>query len=196
MCADKRSGQSYVCFCMRPGARTPEEVETLLEEAFVVRDRDALAQQFEDGAVLVAGGGLQEARGGSQIARFATAMWERDRTYLADPRPVLQSRDTALVVAERAINVLRRGSDAHGATRSRSWTPTTRPRRRSDDAAETGPGGLLEGDATFEVGNTPRSSSTRAITSTATRRPAPLHGRGGRLPAAVHPHPRRIRGPG
>jgi ketosteroid isomerase-like protein len=96
---------------MRPGARTPEELETLLEDAYVVRDRDALAQLFEDGAVLVAGSGRPEARAGSQIARFATAMWERDRTYLADPRRVLQARDTALVVAERAINVLRRGSD-------------------------------------------------------------------------------------
>jgi len=96
---------------MRPGARTPEELETLFEDAFVVRDRDALAQLFEHGAVLAAGGGPQEARGAAQIARFATAMWERDRTYLADPRRVLQARDTALVVAERAINVLRRGSD-------------------------------------------------------------------------------------
>ena len=109
--ADKRSGQSYVRFCMRPGARTPEELETLFEDAFVVRDRDALAQLFEDGAVLVSDSGPQEARGAAQIARLATAMWERDRTYLADPRRVLQARDTALVVAERAINVLRRGSD-------------------------------------------------------------------------------------
>jgi ketosteroid isomerase-like protein len=96
---------------MRPGARTPEELETLFEDAFVVRDLDALARLFEDGAVLVAGGGPQEARGAAHIARFATAMWECDRTYLADPRRVLQARDTALVVAERAINVLRRGSD-------------------------------------------------------------------------------------
>ena len=108
---DKRPGQGYVRFCMRPGARTPEELETLFEDAFVVRDSDALAQLFEDAAVLVAGGGPEEARGGEEIARFATAMWERDRTYLADPRRVLQARDTALVVAERGINVLRRGSD-------------------------------------------------------------------------------------
>lgn len=96
---------------MRPGARTPEELETLFEDAFVVRDRDALAQLFEDGAVLAADGGHQEARGAAQIARFATAMWERERTYLADPRRVLQARDTALVVAARAVNVLRRGGD-------------------------------------------------------------------------------------
>jgi ketosteroid isomerase-like protein len=96
---------------MRPGARTPEELETLFEDAFVIRDREALAQLFEEGAVLVAGDGLQEARGGVEIARFATAMWEGDRTYIADPRRVLQARDTALVVAERSINVVRRGSD-------------------------------------------------------------------------------------
>lgn len=96
---------------MRPGARTPEELETLFEDAFVIRDRGALTQLFEDGAVLVAGDGSPEARGGEDIARLATAMWENDRTYLADPRRVLQARDTALVVADRGINVLRRGSD-------------------------------------------------------------------------------------
>ena len=96
---------------MRPGARTPEELETLFEDAFVIRDSDALAQLFDDGAVLVAGGGPEEAHGAEEIARFATAMWQRDRTYLADPRRVLQARDTALVVADRGINVLRRGSD-------------------------------------------------------------------------------------
>lgn len=96
---------------MRPGARTPEELETLFEDAFVIRDREALAQLFENGAVLVAGDGPQEARGAEEIARSAAAMWERGRQYLADPRRVLQARDTALVVAEQGINVVRRGSD-------------------------------------------------------------------------------------
>lgn len=77
----------------------------------MIRDRAALAQLFEEGAVLVAGDGLQEARGGNEIGRSAAALWERDRTYLAAPRRVLQARDTALVVAERSINVVRRGSD-------------------------------------------------------------------------------------
>jgi ketosteroid isomerase-like protein len=94
---------------MGAGARSPEELETLLEDAFVVRDRGALARLFEDGAVLM--DGSREARGGEQIARFAMAMWERDRTYLADPRQILQARDTALVVADRGINVVRRDSD-------------------------------------------------------------------------------------
>jgi hypothetical protein len=96
---------------MRPGARTPEELETLFEDTFVTHDGEALAQLFEDCAVLLATDDSREARGGVQIAELATTMWERGRTYLADPRRVLQARDTALVVADRGINVVRRGSD-------------------------------------------------------------------------------------
>ncbi len=96
---------------MRTGARTPEELETLFEDAFVIRDREALTQLFEEGAVIAAADGRRGARGGEEIARFATAMWRRDRTYLAEPRRILQARDTALVVADRGINVVRRGSD-------------------------------------------------------------------------------------
>jgi hypothetical protein len=95
---------------MKRGARTPEELETLLEDAFVTRDRAALTQLFENGAVLV-GGNVREARGEEEIAQFATALWDRDRTYVADPGRVLQARDIALVVADGGINVARRGSD-------------------------------------------------------------------------------------
>jgi hypothetical protein len=90
------------------GARTPEELETLLEDAFVLHDPHALAQLFQPGAMLVAGGGLPEARGRRQIARAAAQLWDSGRLYLADPQRVLQVRDTALVLAGRAINVVRR----------------------------------------------------------------------------------------
>ena len=83
----------------------------MLEDAFVTRDRDALAELFAEEAVLVAGDGRREARGGEEIARFAEAMWQADRTYVAEPQRVLQARDTALVVADRSINVVRRGAD-------------------------------------------------------------------------------------
>ena len=96
---------------MRSGASTPEELETLFEDALLTRDREALIELFEDGAVLVAGDGQQQARGGEEIAWFANGMWEDDQTYVAEPRRVVQARDTALVVAERSINVARRGSD-------------------------------------------------------------------------------------
>src|ERR671915_1079680 len=96
---------------MRPEARTPEELETLFEDTFVTRDGAALARLFEDGAVLLTRDGSMEARGGGRIAELAAAMWERGCTYLADPQRVLQARDTALVVADCGINVVRRGSD-------------------------------------------------------------------------------------
>jgi hypothetical protein len=96
---------------MSPGAQTPEELETLLEDAFVVRDGKALARLFEDGAVLGAAREPAEAHGGDQIARFAAALWERDLTYLADPRRVVQARGTALVLGGRGVHVAHRGRD-------------------------------------------------------------------------------------
>jgi hypothetical protein len=96
---------------MRAGARTPEELETLFEDAFVIRDHDALAPLFEDDALLVADGGARQARGGEEIARSATEMWDRNFMYLADPRRVFQAHDTALVIPRRGINVVRRGRD-------------------------------------------------------------------------------------
>ena len=96
---------------MEAGARTPEELETLMEDAFMLHDRQALAQLFHPGAILIADGRLPEARGHRQIARVAAQLWDLDRTYLADPRRVLQARATALVLAGNAINVGRRGTD-------------------------------------------------------------------------------------
>jgi hypothetical protein len=96
---------------MRPGARTPEELETLFEDACVVRDRAAIAELFEDGAVLVMGGTAGEARGAVAIARVAGELWAADVTYLADPQRVLQARDTALVIAQHGVSVVRRGDD-------------------------------------------------------------------------------------
>jgi ketosteroid isomerase-like protein len=91
------------------GARTPEELETMLEDAFVLRDREAVAQLFEERAVLAAAAG--EARGREQIGRLAAAIWQRDHSYLAGSERVLQAGDTALVVARRGINVAGRRSD-------------------------------------------------------------------------------------
>jgi hypothetical protein len=96
---------------VRPGASTPEELESLFEDAFVTRDRDALPLLFDRGAVL-AGFEPMEARGAREIGRRTAAMCDRGYTYIADPQRVLQSRDTTLVIAERAVNVMRRGRDS------------------------------------------------------------------------------------
>ncbi len=95
---------------MSAGARTPEELETLLEDALVIGDSRALAELFEEGAVLLAGD-ERPARGGEEIARLALATWTDDHTYVADPWRVMQARDIALVVGEQGINVVRRGRD-------------------------------------------------------------------------------------
>jgi ketosteroid isomerase-like protein len=94
---------------MRAGAWTPEELEALLEDAFVTRDAEAVSWMFADGGVLVAEG-PHEARG-EEAGRMARALWDREQTYVAEPRRVVQARDIALVVSDRAINVLRRKSD-------------------------------------------------------------------------------------
>ena len=94
---------------MQRGAQTPEELESLFEDAFVVRDTRAVADLFEDGAVLDATAG--EARGGEQIGRLVAAIWDGDYCHLADPVRVVQARDTALVLGPRGVSVVRRRGD-------------------------------------------------------------------------------------
>jgi hypothetical protein len=96
---------------MSTGARTPEELEALFEDACVTRDAQALSAMFADGAVLGLRTEADAARGAAEIGRLAAALWEADWTYVAAPRRVVQARDIALVLADSAINVVRRGSD-------------------------------------------------------------------------------------
>lgn len=95
---------------MNRDARSPEELETLLEDAFVVRDAPAVSRLFLAGGVLAVGG-RREARGAEQIARAAAAMWRAGLTHVAEPRRVVQARDTALVLADGGIGVARRARD-------------------------------------------------------------------------------------
>jgi hypothetical protein len=92
-------------------ARTPEELETLLEDAFVMRDRTEFGALYDEGAVLVARTGGPEARGGAAIGHAVAALWADDFTYVGDPRRVLRARDVALVVGNDGVHVLRRATD-------------------------------------------------------------------------------------
>jgi hypothetical protein len=96
---------------MRPGAQSPEELESLLEDAFLTRDAEAISEMFEEGAVLIAGVRQQEARGGGAIGHLARSLWEGDQTYVAEPRRVVQARGTALVLGGGGVSVVRRGRD-------------------------------------------------------------------------------------
>lgn len=97
------------------GAQTPEELETLFEDAFLLRDVEAVLSLFDDGAILVPATGAREARGSGDIAKAARLMWEQDRIYVASASHVLQARDTALLQTEFATGVMRR--DARGVWR-------------------------------------------------------------------------------
>ena len=84
-------------------AASPTDLETLLEDAFVLRDHDALSRLFEPGAV-VAG------HDGQLVATEAgDAVW-RTRQWTA-PRRIVECAQTALVVGGGAASVLRRGED-------------------------------------------------------------------------------------
>jgi hypothetical protein len=96
---------------MSAGARTPEELETMFEDALVNRDPEVLAELFEEGAVLAVEDNVS-ARGGGEIARLALTIWADDRTFVADPQRILQAREIALVVAETGVNVARRSRDS------------------------------------------------------------------------------------
>jgi hypothetical protein len=94
---------------MPRGAQTPEELETLFEDAFVTRDHVALADLFEDGGVLLAEE-RQEARG-DDIGLLAAALWDGCSTYVADPARVVQARDHG---ADRRRRCDGRGPTRHG----------------------------------------------------------------------------------
>jgi hypothetical protein len=92
---------------MSPKARTPEELDTLLEDVFVVRDAQASADLFEPDAVLAARPDGREARG-SAIGGLLEDLQSGGLVYVAEPQRILRAADTALIVAERAISVARR----------------------------------------------------------------------------------------
>jgi ketosteroid isomerase-like protein len=109
------------------GARTPEELTTQFEDAFMIRDPAALAELFDEAAVLAPSNLGEDVRGSEEIASFAAARWEADRNYIAEVRRVVQAGDTAAVVLDwsltdgraadgtrecgRGVDVLQRGSD-------------------------------------------------------------------------------------
>ena len=79
---------------MNAGGRTPEELDTLLEDALVVRDRARLRSLFCDGAVFASG--PRVSRGGEAIGRAAAELFEGGRTYVAGDGRVLRSRGLAI----------------------------------------------------------------------------------------------------
>jgi hypothetical protein len=94
------------------GARTPEELETLLEDAILLRDVAGLLALFSPYGVLA--GPLEHAQGPVHIAGSARALLSDGWEYVADPTLVVQAHRTALVIGPHALNVARRGHNSLG----------------------------------------------------------------------------------
>ena len=92
------------------GGRTPEELETLLEDALVLGDIQGLLKLFAPRGLLAVPA-TAPAHGAGNIARSARALVSADWAYVADPTLVLQASRTALVVTPQSLNVARRGRD-------------------------------------------------------------------------------------
>jgi hypothetical protein len=100
------------------GASSPEELETMLEDATVLRDLGELAALFVPGAVLHRAGHELPVRGRRGIARMFTEPPDSP-TYVAFPPHVLQRGATALVLTGSAVHVTRRSP--HGWRYLISW---------------------------------------------------------------------------
>ena len=92
------------------GARTPEELEVMFEDALLIGEKEVVAELFDDVAALVIGAELP-VRDGEAIARLALTTWQGSHAYLAGPLYVAQVGEIALILAEEGINVARRSRE-------------------------------------------------------------------------------------
>jgi len=90
---------------MWSAARSPEELERLFEDAWLMRDEELLAALVADGGVLAADTGQ------GPLLAGARRLWRARRAYVGTGVDVVRSRDLALVAAPAATHVARRGPD-------------------------------------------------------------------------------------
>jgi hypothetical protein len=92
---------------------SPDELVTMLEDAFVMRRPDDVAALFEPNAVVAVtvGEHLSEARGRPAIADIAALLWARGATFIAGPNDTILAGRRALVVGPSLIASLHRGRD-------------------------------------------------------------------------------------
>lgn len=84
-------------------ASSPEDLETLLEDAVLLGDEAAVLSLFADGAVLVTDQGvISPERAAAELIRLG---------YVASARTVTSRGDVAVVVGEHALNVCSRSPD-------------------------------------------------------------------------------------
>lgn len=93
---------------MRAGT-TPEELETLLEDAVLLQDGAAMAELFEPDALLVLD--AQSFTGREQIAGVVRQLARDACGYVGQPRQLYQARDVAMLLGAGVTSVAKRGRD-------------------------------------------------------------------------------------
>lgn len=84
-------------------ASSPEELETLLEDAVLLGDESAVAALFDEGAVLITGRRITGPKQAlAELAKLG---------YVASTRTVTVRRDLAVVVSDHAVNISIHGPD-------------------------------------------------------------------------------------
>jgi hypothetical protein len=93
------------------GASSPEELEVMLEDAFLASDSSVLGDLFEEGAMLLTRHGNGPVRGIEEVTVQVAAMWERGHSHVAGAATIFQAQGTALVLGDDTLSVMRRGGD-------------------------------------------------------------------------------------
>lgn len=88
---------------MTPG-RTPEELDTLLEDALLLQDDHAVTALFEESGVVICW--PRDAVGPAQAAALLS-----QRDYVASTGTATVVRDVAVTVGDHTVNLSRRGRD-------------------------------------------------------------------------------------
>jgi mannose-6-phosphate isomerase-like protein (cupin superfamily) len=122
---------------MRPGARAHEELETLFEDAFVIRDRDALAELFEDGADDTGGAMSNETSPAPTLAPVAVPTHEGEARWWFGLLAVIKATAADTGGQMTIVEV----------TNPPGWEGPLHVHHREDEGFW-----ILEGDATIEVG--------------------------------------------
>ena len=95
-------------------ARTPDDLDTLLEDASVLGDPASFRALYDENALLVDPWG-REARGADEITHAFRTLRSRDGAYVACSSRVVRNGDSALVVAAGGTHVLGARRIASGA---------------------------------------------------------------------------------
>jgi hypothetical protein len=91
-------------------ARTPDDLDALLEDASVLGDPEGFRPLYDDRALLVDPWG-RESRGADEIAGAFRTLRLREGAYVACASRVVRNGSSALVVATGGTHVLQRTAD-------------------------------------------------------------------------------------